>query len=174
MKIFKFIEFTKDVFTSLDMIAAIIVGIFSCYLLPPNDIIPGPMLKDIYSIAINVLAILFSMFFAALTIIVSINDSDFVSFLEEDYLLSDILRCFKFSLGITFIVLFITILLYIWTVFNSSNKYWGQYSGQFSLFLWAFSYSTFAMLLTAKDAIRLFYSRVKYVRIMREHNHNNH
>ena len=161
-------DFLKDIFFGTDMLLSIFIGFASCAIVSPTDVISGTILKDIYSIAINVLAILFSMFFAALTIIVSINDSDFVAFLEEDNLMTNILKYFKFSLAVTFIVLFSTILLYIMTVFNSADSNWGQYGGQFSFFLWAFSYSIFAILISAKDAIRLFNARVKFVRYTNE------
>lgn len=166
-------DFLKDIFFGADMLLSILVGLASCAIVSPTDVISGSILKDVYSIAINILAILFSMFFAALTIIVSINDSAFVAFLEEDNLMTNILKYFKFSLTVTFIVLFSTILLYIMTVFKSNNSNWGQYAGQFSLFLWAFSYSIFAILVSAIDAIRLFNARVKFVRYLNEQKNAN-
>ena len=72
----------RDVFFSWDFIfSTIIVGIL-IILLPTY--ISAQFAQDVYSMAITILSIIFSVFFAALAIIISTSEDDFVRFLEDD------------------------------------------------------------------------------------------
>lgn len=153
-------DYIKSLIFSYDTYIGALIGITSYYLF--SDVIPWATLKETYNIAINVLAILFSIFFAALAIIVSVNDSKFISFLEEDGLLSTLISFFKFSLFAIFIMLIITILLYIWTVSYPSDSSWGQCKIQFSFYLALFFYSMSAIFLSCLDALKFFRKRLEF------------
>lgn len=151
---------------SYDTFIGAAIGIISYILLP--EVIPTSTLKDTYSMAINILAILFSMFFAALAIIVSVNDNEFIAFLEEDNLVSDLIKYFKTSLKIIFFMLLATILIYIYVVVHNDVLFWGQLKYQYAIFLGFFSYAITAVFLSSNDAIRFFSERLKYAKKIHE------
>lgn len=84
----------------LDLVAALIVGMGLIAVLPTR--VPLRFAADVYGIATSSLAIIFSVFVAALATIVSASDNDFVAFLEEDKTFGDIL----FGMSLTLFALF--------------------------------------------------------------------
>ena len=84
----------KQVLGSLDLWAALGLAVVFAVLL--DDWVPNEFAKDIYSIGISVLSIVFSVYFAALAIIISASDDDFVAFLEETGDYSASLELFDF------------------------------------------------------------------------------
>ncbi len=156
----------KNFFVSWDFTLAILIASVSWFFLP--DVICGTILKDLYSSSISVLSILFSMFFAALAIIISLNDNNFINFLEEDGYFSKLLSQFRFSLSAMFLTLIIALCLYGITIFSITNPFWGQEKLQINIFIFAFFYSLFAVFLSALDAIRYLQTRLKFIKTNRK------
>lgn len=155
----------KRVFISYDFISSILLTIFIVYLV--GDKVGNGLAKDLYAIGISVLSIVFAVFFAALTIITSTGNDDFINFLEnEDGFYTLIINVFGFSLIILFIALVYSIVLYgltsYWLVKESTeqNKLW------FTLYTFLFSWGLFSSLGSIMDALKFAKLRSKfYVKI---------
>jgi len=151
---------SKEFFISWDFALSLLIAVIGFWIVP--DIIPTAILKELYAISVSVLSILFSMFFASLTIIISLNDNEFLEFLEEDGHFSALLAQFKFSLSVMFMSLIVSLLLYILVIFNVSTPFWGQCKIQVSIFVFIFFYSLFAVFLASLDTIRFLKTRVTF------------
>jgi len=153
----------KRIVKSFDFILSFLIT-FLVYLIFP-EWLNNEMLKDIYGIGISVLSIIFSVYFAALAIIISSGDDGFVMFLEEEGFYQKILFTFEFTLGSLFIALAYSIILYIVTVNWISLKIEAQPVLGFIFFILLFSYSLIATGLSALDAIKYAKYRSKYLKI---------
>jgi hypothetical protein len=119
----------------------------------------------VYEIGISVLSIIFSVFFAALAIIISSSDDEFVKFLDETGDYKSIISSFKFSLSLLFIALLYSIIL---TVISSYFKTLGHINQQFyflTIFIFLFSYSLLATFISTFDAIKYSSFRTEYLKI---------
>lgn len=130
---------TKEIIISWDTFIAAVIATFSYIYLP--NIIPLNIIKELYFTALSVLSISFPMFFAALAIIISKSDDNFVDFLDEDSHYSVLLFQFKFSLYVLFITLILTLLIYGFILLNINNHYFGQEKYQFVIYIFLFFYS---------------------------------
>ncbi len=77
--------------------------------------VSNDLVKEFYGTGIAVLSILFSVFFAALAIIMSSSDDDFVAFLEEDKSYTRIVETFRFTLILLFAALLAALFLYVYS-----------------------------------------------------------
>lgn len=151
----------KRIFVSYDFFLAIGGGVVIDLAFP--KLLPASFAKDVYGSGMSVLAILFSVYFAALAIIMASSDDAFVAFLEEvgDY--SRLIRTFRFSLTILFIALICSLVLYTRTAFLYAghvmyqNKWWLVGFG--FIFLWGL----FAAATSTWDAIEYSKCRSRYV-----------
>jgi len=152
----------KAIFISWDLILSVMIAVLF-YLLLPN-LIDIAFAKDLYGIGISVLSIVFSVYFAALAIIISSGDNEFVKFLEEDEnLYSELIFTFKFSLIILFIALIYSILLYIQCSFKISQNIKLQSSVFLVIFTFLFFYGLFASLNATFDSIKYAKYRTKFL-----------
>lgn len=150
----------KRIFFSYDFSLAVAGGVVIELAFP--KLLPTSFAKDIYGAGISVLAILFSVYFAALAIIMASSDDEFVAFLEKvgDY--SRLIRTFRFSLTILFIALICSLVLYTRTAFLYAghvmyqNKWWLVGFG--FIFLWGL----FAAATSTWDAIEYSKYRSRY------------
>ena len=69
--------------------------------------------KDIFAVSISVLSIVFSVFFAALAVLITSGDNEFVWFLQEDGSYSRIIWTFRVTLTLLASSLVASILLYV-------------------------------------------------------------
>jgi len=88
----------KRVVFAWDFLLAIVGAIFIAVVFPCA--LPIDFAKDIYNVGISVLSIVFSVFFAALAIIMASSDDDFVRFLEKDGDYTLLINTFQVSLSV--------------------------------------------------------------------------
>jgi len=146
-----------------DFIVSMIIAV-SCGILLPKYL-NIEFLNSMYSIAVTLLSILFSLFFAALTLIMISNADDFILFLEEDNIYSGIIATFKITLIITFISLLISIIMYAQTMFLIKENYINQNKIFFIIFVFSLFYSLFAIINSVIDSIKYSEKRIQYIKI---------
>ena len=126
--------------------------------------IPNEFAKDVFSTAISVLSIVFSIYFAALATIASASDDDFIRFLEEDQTYSDVISAFKFTLGLLFVALLMSLAAYV------ATSYWAQSSGSTQSLWWlavvcfVAVWSLLATYFSAGDSIQYATARMRFLK----------
>jgi len=159
-------KFIKSIFISPDIVLSLLIGI-SVYIFSP-EFISNAFCKEIFGIAISILSIIFSVYFAALVFIISASDNDFIRFLEEKKRYTYIIGIFRVSLVILFSALMTSIIAYIatLTIIEIGHKY--QHKWIISVFTFTFLYGLFAALATTLDSIRFALSRVSFLKKITE------
>jgi len=152
----------KDIFWSWDFVVAFPLSLFVGQILPYW--VSNEFAHDLYGIGISVLSIVFSVYFAALAIIISSSDDDFVRFLEEDGDYTAIISTFQFSLAALFVALIYSLVMYAFTAAWISHKYESQPFWWLGIFSFLFFYGLFAALTSTLDSIRYAKFRTKYLR----------
>lgn len=152
----------RDVFISWDFIAAAILGL-SLFLILPSQV-SQEFIKDMAGIAISVLSIIFSVFFAALAIIISSGEDEFISFLEETNDFTAIVQTFKFTMVIIFLALIFSISYYGITSFSLAYKP-AQPREAFILFVFLFIYALFCACNASHDAITYSKCRARFIKV---------
>lgn len=155
---------------SWDTLLALLVVATVCFFLPSK--IPADFTTSFYGVGISILSIVFSLFFAALAIIMSSSDTDFIEFLEEDRSFSDLMFTFYITLSALFISLIYSVAIYSYTDFWIKkpgikppfliSKIW------FLIFVWLFSYSLAATFLAVMDTVKFTKMRIAFMQIQKE------
>jgi hypothetical protein len=124
------------------------------------------IVKDVLGVCVSVLAIVFSVFFAALAVLITAGDNEFVKFLEIDGSYTEIIWTFKFSLLILFFALILSIVLFI-GVLPYINVQQNYYFPKPLLYAFTFFtvYALFAAVSSSLDAIKYAEYRAKYINI---------
>jgi len=161
-----FKERLKSVLIAPDFIVSLLVFVLTINLSP--DKLSNEFAKDVYSIGITVLSIVFSVYFAALAIIISSSDNDFIDFLDQEGGYVSLIQNFRFSLGILFIALLYSIVIYVFTVIWFYNKHPDQSKWLFSLFSFVATYGLLSTVAATNDAINFALYRAKFLRKIRE------
>ncbi|HEX8235983.1 MAG TPA: hypothetical protein VF600_08500 [Abditibacteriaceae bacterium] len=161
----------KDIFLSADFIGAVAIAIALTGLLPTH--LDNDFAKDFYSIGISVLSIVFSVFFAALAVIISASDNDFVMFLEEDGSYSNLIKVFRFTLGILFVALLYSVALYGLTAVWITSKGETQGKWWFITFCFLFLYSLFSAYNSTYDSINYAKFRAIYLKQQKQDRNTN-
>lgn len=151
----------KYIFWSWDFIISIICSLITYVVLPYW--INSTFAKDIYSVGISVLSIVFSVFFAALAIIMSSSDDDFVSYLEQKGHYTIIIESFQFSLAVLFIALIYAVGIYSFTSYWLSVDFKQQQNYWFIIFVFLFFYGMLAAASSTINAITYSKYRSKYL-----------
>lgn len=151
----------KDIIISWDFILAVIIAVGLTFV--SSFWVSNTFVLTAYEIGISVLSIVFSVFFAALAIIISSSDDDFVNFLEEEGDYTAIIQTFKFSLLLLFIALVYSIILTLITSYWLNNEHKNQQYYFIVIFTFLFSWSLFATLNSALDAIKYSTYRTQYL-----------
>ncbi|RRR66870.1 MAG: hypothetical protein EI684_19930 [Candidatus Viridilinea halotolerans] len=162
----------KQMFFSWDIWVAILVAAISGFALFPD--IPNAFAKEVYNIGISVLAIIFSVYFAALAIIISSWDNDFVGFLQKRGYYERLIFAFLASLIILFTALVYSIFVFslsaFWVAENSTptrqSVYW------FIGYSFWFAYGLFATISSSIDAIKYTQYRAKFLTLQHEGDNN--
>jgi hypothetical protein len=141
----------KDIIFCWDFLVSFAISI-GLYFAIASDI-SNSFCQDIYGIGISVLSIVFSIYFAALAIIISSSDDDFVNYLEDQGAYTGIIWTFRYSLFVLFVALLFSLLMYALTSawINSSNVLTQndvQPREYFSAFVFLFFYGLFCALNT--------------------------
>lgn len=163
----------KQIFLSWDFGISVIATITLAFAL--GDSVPIAFAKDIYGVGISVLSIIFSVYFAALALIMTSGDDEFVHFLEENGDFTAIVDTFRFSLLLLFGSLVYSIVVYIYTsveLYSKSPAASDAIQEQSEIFLWIFifffSYSLLAALGATLDSISYSVFRTKFLRATRK------
>lgn len=105
---------------SFDFGVAISVGVAIFVFCPKT--ISMILARDFYSVGVSVLSIVFSVFFAALAIIMSSGDNEFIRFLNVDGSYTEIIWSFRFTVLTLFISLLAALFEYGYVAFRISQK----------------------------------------------------
>ena len=158
-------NFVQRFLLSWDFFAAFLVALLTNFYVHSN--ILNDFARDIYNVGITTLSIIFSAYFAALAIIVSLGDSEFIDFFDEDGDYTRLIKSFRLALLSLLVALLIAIALYAF----SSFLFYGKYSEQPKVLLTLFSffsiYGIIATFIAANDAINYALCRVKFLRFKR-------
>lgn len=149
---------------SLDLILALVCSILVGKFIP--DQISIEYVLSIFEIAITILSIIFSVYFAALTVIITAGDNQFVRFLEEGGLYSRITWTFKVTLGLLFFALLVSIILFVVTLPYKDSLvvecYWPK--NGFIIYVFIATWALFAAALATWDSIKYAEYRARYIR----------
>lgn len=152
----------ERIFFSIDFILALIVSCIIFIVLPYQ--VPNTIAQDIYFVGISVLSIVFSLYFAALAVIVSSGDNRFITFLElEGRYYTRLLATFKYSLIVILVSLIFSILMYCLTSFILSQEELSQSIWYLTFFSFLFSYSLLVALMSILDSINYAKYRAIYL-----------
>jgi Na+/H+-translocating membrane pyrophosphatase len=139
-----------------------VVSVLATWMIAPSWV-PNGLVKDFYATGIAVLAIVFSVFFAALAIIMSSSGDDFVAFLEQDKTYTRIVDAFRFSLILLFIALLFSIFLYAYSLIRLHLKVESQSIWWAVSFEFLFLYSLFAALAASLDSMKYSDYRSRFI-----------
>lgn len=156
----------RKLFRSRDFYAAAMAGLLVLLFAP--DWVSLTLAKEVLSITVSVLAIIFSVFFAGVAVIITAGDNDFIAFLQLDGTFTRILWSYKATLMILFGALvfslgfLLTVLVYseMSPILPSS-----AYVPKWALVALAVAsvWALFAALGAAADAILYANLRVRYI-----------
>jgi hypothetical protein len=148
---------------SWDVALALVVALVLALLLPRYCSLP--FLKDVYALGATVMSIVFSMFTAALAIIVSSPSDKFIVFLEEDGLFSDMLFGFRLTLGALFMALVTSFILFAWSSAQLAASVLTQHEFGAILFGFVFTYALGATASTTYASIQYAQRRAEFLRL---------
>lgn len=142
----------KQIILSWDFLTAVCITAIAFFSLAGE--LANTLCKEIYNVGISVLSIVFSVYFAALAIIISSSDDEFVRFLEEvgDY--SKLITTFKYTLFLLFAALMYSIALFSLTSIWINDQFLVQPKIFMLIFAFFFPYSLFAAVSVTVDAIQ--------------------
>lgn len=157
----------KSIFISWDFLVAMLVAI-ALYLFLPS-LIPVQIVKPIYEVSISVLSVIFSVFFAALAVLITAGDNEFVRFLEEDGSYRRIIFTFKVTLILLFIALLFSIISFVMILpYTETNIQFLYTKEMVVLFAFFGLYALFASISSTMDAIKYAEFRAAYLEITKE------
>lgn len=153
----------SNIILSWDFLLSTVLTLVTALIIPMN--LKITFCITFYNIGISVLSIIFSLFFAALAIIMTSSDNDFIEFLEEKNDFTALINSFKFTLLMLFLSLIYSIALSVFSDFIriENTKPLVQNKTFFLIFLFLFSYSLFATGLSVKDTIVFSMFRAKFL-----------
>lgn len=155
-------KFIRKYLFSFDFVIALILSFIVFYKL--NKEVSYDLSKDLLSVGINILTLIFSIFFAALAFMISSSDDEFVAFLEEENMFTTLVNSFKWTLWSLFIALAYCIILYI-SITYEHDLYPNCMVNRYFILLYCFTffYALIATLLSTSDAINYAQRRIKFV-----------
>ena len=151
----------NSIILSWDFFLALTLSIFVFCILPDQKSIS--LATSVYGVGISVLSIVFSIFFAALAIIISSGDNEFIQFLElEKNIYTNIIATFIFTIGTLFGALLLSLALYFYTNTFPDEAVAFQ-SKLIPIFIFFFLYSLLAAAISIFDSIRYAEYRTKFI-----------
>ena len=159
-------KFFNTYIKSPDTAISLLLSVIMCFVLPTY--IKADFALSFYNIGITVLSIIFSLFFAALAIIMSSTDNDFIDFLEDenDKAFTGLMETFKVVLIALFVSLMYSIVLYTTTDYYiklHSAEIAKQTKSLFIIFQFLFTYSLIATALSISDTLKFTSVRTKFL-----------
>lgn len=160
----------KSILCSWDTGGAVVVAGTLAIALP--SLVPNALCKDIYGIGITVLSIVFSVYLAAMALIMASSDDEFVVFLEARGYFRKLISYLRYSLWALFLALLAGLGLYTWTSFSmataqqaagvlhstGSQAWWLLNS-----FVLLFAYSLFSAFSSILDSMKYAERRVEFL-----------
>jgi len=146
-------------------------GLSLLCLLIPNRLITPDFAQEILKTTNSILSVLFSVYFAALAILASSGDNEFVMFLQSEGYYKDILGNFKITLYLLFIALVISIMLLVWVSLLPESSTIINFLPEIYAFI--FLYSVFATINSSSDAIIYAQLRGKFLIKIKSFNQDN-
>jgi hypothetical protein len=152
----------KRIFIAWDLFAAIICAVLYVFLLTTP--VTAEIIKEITALVVSTLSIIFSVFFAALAVLITSGDNEFVKFLQKFGAYSEIIWSYKFTLLVIFIALLFSIILYITALFEIPKRVPGVYPLIIMTpYVFLTIYALFCTMSSAIDAIKYAEYRTKYL-----------
>jgi len=152
---------------SWDIVLAVAVLLCALVLIPHR--VSGSVAIEVYQLCVNVLAIVFSVYFAALAIVIASPDDDFVRFLEEKGDFTRIVWSLQFCLKLLFAALATSLILFVRMVVSGGRE---EAVGEFGWLLAAqcglTAYALLATHLSARDCITFAHRRAAYTQQHRD------
>ncbi len=156
--------YIKKYILAFDTSISLILTLSLIYFAPES--VSGKLIKDLLGIGISTLSVIFSIFFAALAFIISASDDEFVSFLEEEGLFTQLINHFKWTVGSLFIALVYSLIFYAVISFQlEQDANYNIIIYPLALFTFLLFYSLIATILSTNDAIRYSKTRLKFLQI---------
>lgn len=146
----------------VDVVVALLVLALLLGTLPTQ--VSVQLAKEFFAISASVLSIVFSVFTAALAVIISSPDDKFVRWLESEGIYRDILFGFKFTLLALFLALVFSIAAFAWTVFRIESGVLTQHRWTLVSGAAALAYALVATLSSTLAAIRHAHARADFLR----------
>lgn len=149
---------------SWDFILSCLFTLFSAIFLQFE--INASFTLGIYNIGISVISIIFSLFFAALAILLTNQDDEFILFLEENNYFIKLIEGFKFTLIALFVCLIVSIILYSYTSYliMKNNDKIVVSTLYFYIFEFFFCYSLFSTLWSVLDTITFTTFKIQFLK----------
>lgn len=153
-------------FLTWDLYLSLLVAVICYFVL--DFLLTGAFVQDVYQLGITILSIVFSVFFAAMAIIISTSDNDFVSFLEaEDKSYTLLISILKASVMIIFVALMYSVFMFLFTSYQlNHDPAYHQYKYFTVFFIFMFSYSMLSSLGSLLMALTYAVKRVSHLQIM--------
>lgn len=151
----------RDVLVSWDFCLSFVVAAGFGLWLPEK--VPNALAKDYYGIGISVLSIVFALFFAALAVVITAGDDEFMLFLESEGDYSALVASYKFTLGLLFAALICSLGLYAYTAgqISTTVSYQNKYFP--TIFCFLFLWGLFAAFMSTYDSIKYTDYRRRFV-----------
>jgi hypothetical protein len=153
----------SNIILSWDFVVSIVGALVVATILP--DMIETEFSASFYMVGITVLSIIFSLFFAALAILMSSTDNDFIIYLEEKKQFTRLMASFKFTLALLFASLIYSIILYVVSDYDIKKSHIPKEQSKwfFCGFVFLFSYGLLATAFSIKDTISFTHFRTKFL-----------
>lgn len=155
----------RSILLAPDILVSFLIALLVWHLSP--DKISGEFSRDIYSVGITVLSIVFSAYFAALAIMISSSDDEFVEFLEQEGGYTTLIGNFRFSLAVLLVALIYSIVLYTLTTVWFYNKSAEQSEYFFVIFVFVSTYGLLTTFAASNDVINYALYRSRFLRLRR-------
>lgn len=154
----------RHIVLSWDFFLSLVLTLVTALFIP--TLLKISFCSSFYNVGITVLSIIFSLFFAALAIIMTSSDNDFIEFLEEKGDFTALLDTFKVTLVMLFVSLIYSIVLYVCSEYIAKeiSDVAKQHKIFFLIFEFLFMYSMLATALSVKDTIVFSDFRSRYLK----------
>ena len=155
----------RSLLISWDWITAAAIVLAMSFLIPSG--LTFPLAKEIFGASISVLAIVFSVFFAALAVLITAGDNEFVAFLQEDGSYIRIVWTFKITLLLLSLALLSSLVLFTTSLAPSQLQPPPAYPRSLLLvFGFLGLYALLAAMHSSLDVIRYAQFRADYLHII--------
>lgn len=147
---------------SWDLAAALFSSVLFALLV--TQPVSAEIVRDITLLAVSTLSIIFSVFFAALAVLITSGDNEFVKFLQKFGAYTEIVWSYKFTVIVIFVALLFSIVLYVTALFEIPKKIPGVYPVIIvATYIFSAIYALFCTISSAIDAIMYSEYRTKFL-----------